>query len=155
MRRLLCKLLRCCKKPPLTLLLTIHKGGITLTGIIMDISVHVGNQESFTVSGKDSSGDAEDVVSTGLAFSSSDPHIANVLADPSEPDGMLVQGLAVGSATGTVTYTNADGAIATATLNITVLAKDVTELDFTQVGGEVPIPTSAPTTPAATGAATP
>jgi len=139
---MLCQMLqwlaRRCKKPSLTILLTHSKGGVTITGEIMDITLHIGHREFFQLSGKDVDGDVLPLTGGTLIENSQDPQIATITTNPNNASMIAVDGIAVGSTTATVDFTNEDGVKAqTTTLNITVLAEDITEVDLTQVGGEV------------------
>lgn len=127
-----------CKKPPLTLLLSHTKGGTTVKGILMDITLHVGGREYFALSGIDAFGDPASLKGALVTENTADPALAIITTSPTDPTTFAVDGLAVGKTTGLVSVGNADGTTAAPlNLTITILADDVVEVSATQVGNEV------------------
>jgi hypothetical protein len=118
--------------------MTHTKGGVTLTGEIMDITLHVGGREFFQLSGKDKDGDTEDLA-TGVLLNevTSDPHIATVTPNPANQSVIAIDGISPGQCVINISLQNPDLTTAQpVNLNITVLAQDVVEVDVAQIGGE-------------------
>src|SRR5262249_26089933 len=92
---------------------TIRLPGIVIKGDNMDFTMKFDQTVNFSIAAVDAAGNPAKAVLTDVAFSSSDPSIFTVAADPANPMGGVLSGAAVGSAvlSGVATATEVDGVV--------------------------------------------
>jgi|SRR5215831_16275436 len=101
----------------------------------MDATLHVGGRELFKMTGAD----GESLTNDTVEASTPDPQLVGVLTSKRDPTVVALDGLAAGKTTVSLTLLNEEGTPihAPVVLNVTVLEKDVVEVEVEQVGPEV------------------